>query len=316
MSGYSVSAVNLFGKRTDLSEFTINQIVQKALTVGAENPLHRSLSEIAGGALSFKGSWVVNTNPVLVNGDPAYISGDVFIATSTGLFNGHTIGPLDWVIYNGLVWVWFDSPDIEAVIPTDNNPLKYLDGTKTFKQVDYVGLTSKPLLGTVAQYDTGGLTGQIPRLSNNLVVSDVMIAGANGTLFSTTVNNAFNKTFGFGANNVAEGLATQTALNTKEPTIPTGVATQYIRGNKTLNTLDKIAVGLPNVDNTTDANKPISIATQNALNLKAVIDDANSTTNTTYSSSKINTLVQTLTSGLTFIGTWNASTNTPTLINS
>jgi hypothetical protein len=60
----------------------------------------------------------------------------------------------------------------------------------------------------------------------------------------------------------------QTALNSKEPTITAGLISQYWRGDKSWQTLDKTAVGLGNVDNTSDANKPISTATQTALNLK------------------------------------------------
>ena len=44
--------------------------------------------------------------------------------------------------------------------------------------------------------------------------------------------------------------------------------TQYWRGDKTWQILDKNTIGLSNVDNTSDINKPISTATQNALNLK------------------------------------------------
>lgn len=63
--------------------------------------------------------------------------------------------------------------------------------------------------------------------------------------------------------------ATQTALNSKENTITTGTTGQYYRGDKSWQTLDKSAVGLANVDNTSDANKPVSSATQTALNAKA-----------------------------------------------
>lgn len=61
----------------------------------------------------------------------------------------------------------------------------------------------------------------------------------------------------------------QTALNAKEGTITAGTNGQYWRGDKTFQTLDKIAVGLANVDNTSDVSKPVSAATQTALNLKA-----------------------------------------------
>jgi len=48
-----------------------------------------------------------------------------------------------------------------------------------------------------------------------------------------------------------------------------GTTAQYIQGNGALATLNKAAVGLSNVDNTSDANKPVSTAQQTALNLKA-----------------------------------------------
>jgi hypothetical protein len=63
--------------------------------------------------------------------------------------------------------------------------------------------------------------------------------------------------------------AVNTGLATKENTITAGTTAQYYRGDKTFQTLDKAAVGLANVDNTSDANKPVSTATQTALNLKA-----------------------------------------------
>jgi hypothetical protein len=58
-------------------------------------------------------------------------------------------------------------------------------------------------------------------------------------------------------------------LSGKEPTIAAGTTAQYWRGDKSWQTLSKTAVGLANVDNTSDINKPISTATQTALNAKA-----------------------------------------------
>ena len=52
--------------------------------------------------------------------------------------------------------------------------------------------------------------------------------------------------------------ATQTALNAKEPTITAGTTTQYWRGDKSWQTLDKTTVGLANVDNTADTAKSIA----------------------------------------------------------
>ena len=65
--------------------------------------------------------------------------------------------------------------------------------------------------------------------------------------------------------------AQATALGLKENSITAGSTSQYYRGDKTWQTLDKTAVGLSNVDNTSDASKPVSTATQTALSLKADI---------------------------------------------
>ena len=58
------------------------------------------------------------------------------------------------------------------------------------------------------------------------------------------------------------------ALAGKEPTITAGTNSQYYRGDKTFQTLNSAAVGLGSVDNTSDADKPISTDTQAALDDK------------------------------------------------
>lgn len=80
-------------------------------------------------------------------------------------------------------------------------------------------------------------------------------------------------------------LPTVPGLATKEPTITGTTSADYYRGDKTFQPLNKTAVGLANVDNTSDANKPISTATQTALNGKTAlptfvtvgVDQANTT---------------------------------------
>lgn len=54
--------------------------------------------------------------------------------------------------------------------------------------------------------------------------------------------------------------ATQTALDDKEVALGAGTTSDYLRGDKSWQTLDKTAVGLANIDNTSDLNKPISLA--------------------------------------------------------
>lgn len=69
----------------------------------------------------------------------------------------------------------------------------------------------------------------------------------------------------------------------KQATIAAGTTAQYYRGDRTWQTLNATAVGLGSVNNTTDLAKPISTATQTALNAKSdtthghVLTDANIT---------------------------------------
>ena len=63
-------------------------------------------------------------------------------------------------------------------------------------------------------------------------------------------------------------LPTIPGLALKEPVITKGQITDYFRGDKSFQPLDKNAVGLNNVDNTSDFDKPISNASLNALLLK------------------------------------------------
>lgn len=52
----------------------------------------------------------------------------------------------------------------------------------------------------------------------------------------------------------------KTYADTKEPALTAGTTSQYYRGDKSWQTLDKTAVGLGNVDNTADANKNVASA--------------------------------------------------------
>jgi hypothetical protein len=63
-----------------------------------------------------------------------------------------------------------------------------------------------------------------------------------------------------GSNTGDQELPTLTSLGA-EPLINSGTNSQYYRGDKTWQTLNALTVGLDNVDNTSDLNKPVSTAT-------------------------------------------------------
>jgi hypothetical protein len=67
---------------------------------------------------------------------------------------------------------------------------------------------------------------------------------------------------------IADVTGLQGALDNKESAVALGNASQYYRGDKSWQTLNKGAVGLGSVDNTSDANKPVSTAQATAIGLK------------------------------------------------
>jgi hypothetical protein len=118
--------------------------------------------------------------------------------------------------------------------------------------LDWSKITNVPALGGINSLN--GLTGTSQTFANdtNVIINSagtVHTLGWSGTLADSRIASAAN-------------------WNSKEPGIALGTTLQYWRGDKTWQTLDKSAVGLSNVDNTSDLNKPISTATQTALNAK------------------------------------------------
>jgi len=146
-------------------------------------------------------------------------------------------------------------------------------------------INSQSLLGSGDITISGGTTdwGDIGGTLANQTDLQSALDGKQETLVNQTNIKSINGTSLLGSGDLTIGgsvswggitgtLSNQTdlqsALDGKEATITAGTTSQYYRGDKTFQTLDKTAVGLSNVDNTSDANKPISTATQTALDGK------------------------------------------------
>jgi hypothetical protein len=80
---------------------------------------------------------------------------------------------------------------------------------------------------------------------------------------------------------IAKTSGLQTALDGKEASITAGTTGQYWRGDKSWQTLDKTAVGLGNVDNTSDSTKNSETAT---LTNKTISGSSNTLSNIAQSS--------------------------------
>jgi hypothetical protein len=134
-----------------------------------------------------------------------------------------------------------------------------------------------------------------------------LVSGSAGTDFA--INTAANViTFDIPSSSAANrGLLTSanwTTFNNKEPAITATTSADYYRGDKTFQPLNKAAVGLSNVDNTSDVNKPVSTATQTALDLKAdlsLVSNVDNTSDATKNSASVTLLNKTIDADLNTI---------------
>ena len=142
---------------------------------------------------------------------------------------------------------------------------------------------------TKVTYDSKGLvtagadatTADIADSTNKRYVTDAQATVIGNTSGTNTGDNATNSQYSGLAASKQDTLVSATNIKTinsttllgsgniaVEPTITATTSADYYRGDKTFATLNKTAVALGNVDNTSDANKPVSTAQQTALDAK------------------------------------------------
>lgn len=126
-------------------------------------------------------------------------------------------------------------------------------GSVDISQVRLMRRTSDNLIAIVI--DVAGGTWQYPRIQVDGQFA--FFKPADSELSGWTVTYTTDLT-------AYTAMATPT-IRKYEPAITAGTTAQYIRGDKSLATMDKTAVGLSNVDNTSDANKFPSTYTRTAL---------------------------------------------------
>ncbi len=200
-----------------------------------------------------------------------------------------TQGQIEVAIQNG--YEIDELHDVLIVSKTNNDVISYdtASGLWKNKQLaisDVTGLQTaidgkQPLASVLSNTTASFTTAQESKLAGIAAGAEVNVnADWNASSGDAQILNK-PSTFTPSAHShvISDVTGLQTALDGKEPTISAGTTAQYYRGDKTFQTLNKAAVGLSNVDNTSDASKPISTSTQSALDAKQPL--ATVLTNTT-----------------------------------
>jgi len=185
-----------------------------------------------------------------------------------------------------------DLQDLIAIVATKEpyieptSGLYYLDGNKTWQLFPsslsasdvypWAKEPEKPVY-TASEVGLGNVdnTSDIDKPISTLTQEALDVkANSHNASFTGTTTGITKDMVGLGlVDNTSDidkpvSTATQTALDSKQDLITLSTALYYYRGDKVWATLNKAAVGLGNVDNTSDANKPVSIIQQDSLDAK------------------------------------------------
>lgn len=148
-------------------------------------------------------------------------------------------------------------------LPTGSEITEGLDkiGDNNYEGTNYItGQTN--LTDAVVKLDSQlKSTDDTVKQLNQAAVKEIQVNGSKISAVSGVVNIPL-------ASQSADGVLSKEDKAKLDKVLDTGEGTKYLTDNGTYVPLDKNSVGLGNVDNTADLDKPISTATQNALNGK------------------------------------------------
>jgi len=194
----------------------------------------------------------------------------VYIGTCT---RAHpTQGTIEVTVQNG--YELYELHDVAISSPTNKQSLTYNSTTGLWNNYSLTAadVGAQASLGFTPENVANKDNGSLSTSGTTYPTSGAVKTYVDAAVASVTVADATTTTKGIvqlaGDLSGTASAPTVPGLANKEPTIAAGTTGQYWRGDKSWQTLDKNAVGLGNVDNTSDLNKPISTATQTALNAK------------------------------------------------
>lgn len=214
----------------------------------------------------------------------------IYLTTEdNGLLNLHVTGVLttsnilnDWGEYSAGNANWFLSAKLGNDLHAKMEKKSDVGHTHTLASLperSYNSLTDIPALGTASSKDTGTASGNIPilgtdgKLDDNMIpkiaISETSVVDSEGEMLTLTaeigdiaIRTDLSKSF------ILKGDDPKESSNWQELLTPTS-SVESVAGKIGAVTLIKDDVGLGNVDDTSDIDKPVSNAQKDAIGLKA-----------------------------------------------
>jgi len=215
------------------------------------------------GALVYSGVWDAETNtPDLTTIAAQGIYYKVSTAGTTDLSGILDWNVGDWVVSNGTTWDKIDNTDAIISVAGKTGVVTLSKADVGLSNVNNTSDTNKPI-STLTQ----------AALNNKVDDTQVLTNVPTGAVFTDT-------TYSVGDGGLSE-ISFTSADNTKLDNIAAGAEVNVVdsvAGKTGVVSLVKSDVGLSNVDNSSDANKPVSTAQQTALDLKANTTTVNTNT--------------------------------------
>ena len=258
----------------------LNSIIENSVTLGLHTTGNYVKNLIAGTGVTISnasgegatpnisiGQAVATSSTVTFAGVTAPLTGNVtgnVTGNLTGNVNGNITGNLTGNVTGNVTGTVSDISNhginaLSDVTITSSADGDFLRWTGSAWVNDAVNLTSD----TVGDYVKSLVQGNGLTISNNSGEGATPNIAIDTSIVQTRVTNVTDVEIGY-LDGVTSGIQAQ--INTKAPTAdPTFTGT--------VSGVSKSMVGLGDVDNTSDINKPVSTAQQTALNLKANIAD-------------------------------------------
>jgi Major tropism determinant N-terminal domain len=177
-----------------------------------------------------------NENPVLLSGEIGFVTDENLFFIGDGVTDYQNIGSK----------LYLNIDDIVTII----------DGKVSTETTDRM---AADLVLTTAIYNEQTARIIAESILSSIITNETLNREAADIILQSNIDTET------GIRDAAD-IVLQSNIDAKQDEIVATTVADYFRGDKTFQPLDKSAVGLSNVDNTSDVSKPVSTAQQTAIN--------------------------------------------------